>query len=230
MNKIFLFFYNLFENYIHLHRIKVFLTKNVFLKDPIIFDIGSHKGKVVNLMNNLYKNALVYCFEPNELLNTNLKKIGENINVYNYAIGEKNEEKEIFINKIDLTNTLSQTNKNSLYLKIKNFISGKLNNTNNLKKVKVISLDNFCKINEIKKIDFLKIDVEGYEYKVLLGARDIIKNVKYVMLEVQKNDMYQDYSKENIENFLKKNNFILIKSFNFPLMFFKDCIYKKVKN
>jgi len=230
MNKIFLFFYNFFENYIHLHRIKVFLTKNVFLKDPIIFDIGSHKGKVVSLMNNLYKNALVYCFEPNELLNTNLKKIGENINVYNYAIGEKNEEKEIFINKIDLTNTLSQINKNSLYLKIKNFISGKLNNTNNLKKVKVISLDNFCKINEIKKIDFLKIDVEGYEYKVLLGAKNIIKNVNYVMLEVQKNDMYKDYSKENIENFLKKNNFILIKSFNFPFMFFKDCIYKKVKN
>jgi len=230
MNKIFLFFYNFFENYIHLHRIKVFLTKNVFLKDPIIFDIGSHKGKVVSLMNNLYKNALVYCFEPNELLNTNLKKIGENINVYNYAIGEKNEEKEIFINKIDLTNTLSQINKNSLYLKIKNFISGKLNNTNNLKKVKVISLDNFCKINEIKKIDFLKIDVEGYEYKVLLGAKDVIKNVNYVMLEVQKNDMYKDYSKENIENFLKKNNFILIKSFNFPFMFFKDCIYKKVKN
>jgi FkbM family methyltransferase len=230
MNKIFLFFYNLFENYIHLHRIKVFLTKNVFLKDPIIFDIGSHKGKVVSLMNNIYKNALVYCFEPNELLNTNLKKIGENINVYNYAIGEKNEEKEIFINKIDLTNTLSQINKNSLYLKIKNFISGKSNNTNNLKKVKVISLDNFCKINEIKKIDFLKIDVEGYEYKVLLGAKDVIKNVNYVMLEVQKNDMYKDYSKENIENFLKKNNFILIKSFNFPFMFFKDCIYKKVKN
>ena len=50
------------------------------------------------------------------------------------------------------------------------------------------------------------------------------------MLEVQKNDMYNDYSKENIENFLKKNNFILIKSFNFPFMFFKDCIYKKVKN
>ena len=230
MNKIFLFFYNFFENYIHLHKIKVFLTKNVFLKDPIIFDIGSHKGKVVSLLNNIYKNALFYCFEPNELLNTNLKKIGENINVYNYAIGEKNEEKEIFINKIDLTNTLSQINKNSLYLKIKNFISGKLNNTNNLKKVKVISLDNFCKINEIKKIDFLKIDVEGYEYKVLLGAKDIIKNVNYVMLEVQKNDMYKDYSKENIENFLKKNNFILIKSFNFPFMFFKDCIYKKVKN
>ena len=50
------------------------------------------------------------------------------------------------------------------------------------------------------------------------------------MLEVQKNDMYSEYSKEKIEDFLKKNNFILLKTFNFPFMFFKDCIYRKVQN
>ncbi len=230
MNKIFLFFYNLFENYIHLKKIKLFLSKNVTLKDPIIFDVGSHKGKLVSLMNNLYKNALVYCFEPNELFNKNLEKNGKNIYVHNYAVGEKTEEKNIIIHNIDLTNTLSQINENSFYLKIKNFISGKLNKNNNYKRVKVISLDDFCKTKEIKNIDFLKIDVEGYEYKVLLGAKDIIKNVKYIMIEIQKNDMYKNYSKENIENFLKENNFILIKSFNFPFMFFKDCIYKKINN
>ncbi len=230
MNRIFLFFYNLFENYIHLRKIKLFLSKNVVLKKPIIFDVGSHKGKLASLMNDLYKNSLVYCFEPNELLNNNLKKNGKNINVYNYAVGEKTEEKNIIIHKIDLTNTLSQINKNSFYLKIKNFISGKSNKNDNYKKVKVISLDDFCKTKEIKNIDFLKIDVEGYEYKVLLGAKNIIKNVKYIMIEIQKNDMYKDYSKENIENFLKENDFILIKSFNFPFMFFKDCIYKKINN
>ena len=230
MNRIFLFFYNLFENYIHLRKIKLFLSKNVVLNKPIIFDVGSHKGKLASLMNDLYKNSLVYCFEPNELLNNNLKKNGENIYVYNYAVGEKTEEKNIIIHKIDLTNTLSQINKNSFYLKIKNFISGKSNKNDNYKKVKVISLDDFCKTKEIKNIDFLKIDVEGYEYKVLLGAKHIIKNVKYIMIEIQKNDMYKDYSKENIENFLKENDFILIKSFNFPFMFFKDCIYKKINN
>ena len=229
MNKIFLFFYNLFENYIHLMKIKLFLSKNVILEDPIIFDVGSHKGKLVSLMNNLYKNALVYCFEPYELFNKDLKKNGKNIFVHNYAVGEKTEEKNIITHKIDLTNTLSQINENSFYLKIKNFISGKLNK-NNYKRVKVISLDDFCRSKEIKNIDFLKIDVEGYEYKVLLGAKDIIKNVKYIMIEIQKNDMYKDYSKENIENFLKENDFILIKSFNFPFMFFKDCIYKKINN
>ena len=115
-------------------------------------------------------------------------------------------------------------------MKIKNFVVTKSEEKVVYKKIKVISLKNFCKIQKIKRIDFLKVDVEGYEYEVLKGAKEIIKNVKFIMLEVQKNDMYANYSKNKIENFLKKNNFILIKSFDFPLMFFKDCIYKKIEN
>ena len=95
------------------------------------------------------------------------------------------------------------------------------------KKVKVVTLDNFCKSKKINKIDFLKIDVEGFEYMVLLGSKNIIKNVKYIMIEIQKNDMYTNYSKNKIENFLKKNKFKLIKKFKFPFMFFQDCIYKR---
>jgi len=75
-------------------------------------------------------------------------------------------------------------------------------------------------------IEMIKIDVEGYEHMVLLGSSKIIKNVSYIMIEIQKNDMYLDYSRKKIEKFLRKNNFKLIKKFNFPFMFFQDCIYK----
>ena len=230
MKNLFLFFYNFFENYIHLKRIKGFLSKKVELNDPIIFDVGSHKGKLAKLMYDLYKNAVIYCFEPNKSMNDDLKKIGNNIKVYNCALGEKNEEKQILINKIDLTNTLSKINENSLYLKIKNFILAKSKKDNVYETIQVISLENFCIEKKIKDIDFLKLDVEGYEYNVLLGAKNIIKNVKFVMLEVQKNNMYYEYSKKNIEDFLKENNFILIKTFKFPFMFFEDRIYKRVQN
>ena len=230
MKTLFLYFYNLIEDNFHLWRIKRFLSRHIFLKDPIIFDIGSHRGKLTKLMNELYANSSMYCFEPNESMNLSLQKIGKNVKVFNYAVGEKNGEEKILINKIDLTHTLSKINKNSQYLKIKNFIIGKSEEKIVYKKIKVVSLTNFCKTNKIKRIDFLKVDVEGYEYEVLKGAKDIIKNVRFIMLEVQKNDMYADYSKSEIENFLKKNNFVLIKSFNFPLMFFKDCIYKRVEN
>ena len=227
MKKLFLLFYNLVENYVHLRRIKVFLSKNVLLKKPIIFDVGSHKGKIAKLLNYLYKNASIYCFEPNRTMNKSLKKIGKNITICNYAVGDKKQDKKISINNIDLTNTLSQINENSFYLKIKNLIVNKSKKKIIYKKVKVISLKSFCRNKKIKHIDFLKIDVEGYEHKVLLGAKDIIKNIKFIMIEMQKNDMYKNYSKKEIENFLKRNNFRLIKRFNFPFMFFEDRIYKK---
>lgn len=228
MKKLFLLFYNFIENYVHLRRIKKFLMNNIFFKNPVIFDIGSHQGKIATLMNHIYKNAKIYCFEPNKFMNKNLKKIGKNIRICNYAIGDKVANKKITINKIDLTNTLSQINNKSLYLKIKNFIINKSKKKDEYKKIKMVSLKYFCKKNKIKHIDFLKIDVEGYEYKVLLGAKEIINKVKYIMIEVQKNDMYKGYSAKKIENYLRKHNFKLIKKFNFPFMFFQDKIYKKI--
>jgi len=229
MKNLFLLFYNFFEDYIHLRRIKIFLSRKVFLKEPIIFDVGSHEGKLVKLMNNLYENATIYCFEPNKSMNGKLKKVGKNVKVYNYALGSRNEEKNFLINQIDLTNTLSKINKDSIYLKFKNLIINKSIKDKNYKKIKVISLKHFCDTKKIKYIDFLKIDVEGFEYNVLLGAKHIIKNVKFIMLEIQKNNMYSGYSKKKIEKILKKNKFKLVKSFKFPFMFFEDRIYKREK-
>ena len=127
---------------------------------------------------------------------------------------------------VDLTNSLSKLNTKSIYLKSKNFI---LKNEENppSKKINVKTLDSLCNEKKINKIDILKIDVEGHEYDVLLGSKKIIKNVNVILIEIQKNKMYKNYSQKKIYKFLKKNNFELIHSFNFPLMFFKDCVFKK---
>jgi FkbM family methyltransferase len=227
MKIIFISFYNFFENFFHLIRIKRFIKKNIHLTNPTIFDIGAHKGKLSKMFNEVYEECSIYCFEPNIYLHKHIRRISENIKIYDYAVGDKLEEKEFFLNNIDLTSSLSKLNKKSFYLKIKKlFIDAPL--INSKKKIKVVTLDKFCKSKNIKEIDFLKIDVEGYELMVLKGAKEIINNVKYVMIEIQKNDMYQEYSREKIKDFLLKNNFRLIKKFNFPFMFFQDCLYKKL--
>tara|TARA_B100000787_G_C16166821_1_gene284335 strand:- start:54 stop:752 length:699 start_codon:yes stop_codon:yes gene_type:complete len=230
MKYIFLIFYNFWENFFHLPRIKKFIKKNIFLKKPIIFDVGSHEGKVTKLFFNLYRNAKIYCFEPNKLLVQKIKKnnIKKNIIICNYALGDQNGKEIININNLNLTSSLSKLNSYSFYLKIKKLILGK-NISSYSQKINVIKLDKFCEIKKIKKIDLIKIDVEGYEYKVLLGAKKTIHNIHYVMIEVQKNNMYKDYSKKKIEKFLKKNNFILLKKFNFPFMFFQDRLYENTK-
>ena len=133
---------------------------------------------MTNLFLKIYKNANFYCFEPNKIFNSKIRKLSKKIRLFNYALGEKTEVKKLFLNNIDLTNSLSIINNNSFYLKIKNLII-KNQNKKVTKNIKVISLKNFCNKYKIKKIDLLKIDVEGYEYKVLLGATLSLKILLY---------------------------------------------------
>ena len=97
MKNLFLLFYNFFEDHIHLPRIKKFLNNNVILDRPIIIDIGSHKGKFIKLFNDLYKNATIFCFEPNNTLNKNLKDLEKNIKIFNFALGDKLEKKNYIL-------------------------------------------------------------------------------------------------------------------------------------
>jgi FkbM family methyltransferase len=56
-------------------------------------------------------------------------------------------------------------------------------NNNIMHQGKVKRADNYITENQIQKIDFLKIDVEGYELKVLQGFGDKIELVNYIQFE-----------------------------------------------
>jgi FkbM family methyltransferase len=80
------------------------------------------------------------------------------------------------------------------------------------------TLDNICKG---KKISFMHIDVEGYEYKTLLGSKNILKKCKYLLIELDNvnkersqekqfliNNNYKDTKKGTKENFLYINTLL----------------------
>ena len=51
----------------------------------------------------------------------------------------------------------------------------KKNDDENIKTVDVISIDEYCEKNRIKRINLLKIDTQGSEAEVLRGAKEFIK-------------------------------------------------------
>ena len=70
--------------------------------------------------------------------------------------------------------------------------SWKLNEENNqhryhkgklksIQKASTITLRNFIKKNKIKKIDFIKLDVDGYELDVLRSGKDFLKKYKPII-------------------------------------------------
>ena len=70
------------------------------------------------------------------------------------------------------------------------------------------TLDNYLLKKKIDKVDILKIDTEGHEYKVLLGALKSLKKIKYIYFEHHYNNMVKkNYNFRDINTLLKKNEF-----------------------
>ena len=86
---------------------------------------------------------------------------------------------------------------------------------------------NFINKKKIDKIDLLKIDTEGYEFKIIKGLGESISKIKVIHLEHHFDDMIiKNYKLSDIHNYLKRNNFIKI--FKIKMKFRKsfEYIYK----
>jgi len=82
-----------------------------------------------------------------------------------------------------------------------------------IKKVKISKLDTLLKDkNRLGRIG-IKIDTEGYELEVILGAAEILKYTKFVIAEVRHNheSLLGVYQLHEFMNAMSKNNFTLSK-------------------
>ena len=223
-----LFLVDLLRNYIHQPRI---LHSLIQLNIKVAFDVGSHKGETIEYFQKINGINKIHSFEPQVLIYNKLVEkynFNNKIVLNNLALGSNFEEKNFFINSLSSTSSFSSINKDSLWFKIKKIILNEKDPIKDSIILQTSTIDNYVKNKNINVIDLLKIDTEGYELEVLKGAQKTIDNkkVNYILIEIHFSKMYKDYSKNKIENFLKKNNFTLLKSFQFPFHTFQDNLYK----
>ena len=197
----------------------------------VAFDVGAYEGETLEYLLKIKSIDKIYSFEPQILsYNKMIKKYDFNnrIILNNLALSNNSEDKVFFINTLTSTSSFSHLDDNSLWLKIKNTILNEKNSIKNSIILKTSTIDSYVNENDIDKIDLLKIDTEGHEFQVLMGAKKTINENKigYILIEIHSSKMYKNYSKSKIEEFLKKNNFTLLKSFKFPLHPFVDNLYK----
>ena len=88
------------------------------------------------------------------------------------------------------------------------------------------TLDNFFKENKISSVDLIKIDTEGYEYFVLKGLVENFYKVKFIIFEHHYDNMLvKNYTFLNINELLKKNNFVKIYKSKMPFRKTFEYIY-----
>lgn len=147
-----------------LHMDEVLCLKSFFPKNAVVIDVGANIGRWSLLSAKLFQTKKIYSFEPfletyhrlrkNISLNSSL-----NIETFNLALNNKSE----------LVTMATASEKNSGM----NFISN--TKSNSINQVESVTLDFFIQSHDIKKIDLMKIDVEGFEMNVLKGAQQMIQ-------------------------------------------------------
>ena len=214
------------------------IYKMFFKDDLMIFDVGANKGQSIERFKKIFPLSTIHAFEPIKKEYDSIKNYYEKqkeIFINNYALGENEYEKELNLSKRTGVSSFNNFNLEHEWIKtrsrqyntdIKGFLDGK-------EKVKVETLDNYCKKKSIKKIDILKIDTQGYEEKILFGAKNLIdsNSIKAIELEIIFDDTYDKYlSFSDIEKFLLPNfRFSGIKNYNQNLFeginFFAEVLY-----
>jgi FkbM family methyltransferase len=232
VNKFIEFVINLLNLY-HFYRINNYLIN---LKLNNFIDIGAHKGEFFEYFvkrNKFIKKVIL--IEPQKDKIINLLKINKELNqkaiIKNIAIGKKNKQQKLFINSLSSSSTIKTYYNKSFWLRLKKLISLfslKSETLNRQEFVTVKTLDQVLKNLNFNKIDFVKIDVEGSEYEVLLSGKKSLNNINYILIEKQFTRLYKGYSFQKIEKLLIKKNFLLIKKFKFIIPFFEDRLYKKI--
>jgi len=149
-------------------------------QSPVIFDVGANVGDISILYRNLFPEAKIYSFEPSPDSFSVLKeKVSEDneIYVFPYAIAEDSGKSILHQNSQPSTNSLLPTHSDGV-----SYWGDGLLETQNTVEVSTVSIDDFCKENSIDHIDILKLDIQGFEYPALLGARNMLQGKKISLI------------------------------------------------
>ena len=166
------------------HVVRDVLKQRLRKPDPIFFDVGANLGNYSAELRSHFPGAQLYAIEPNphtfKTLSARLQSAKDHC--FCVAFGDAVESRPIYTYDRELNSSHSSILK-EVFLDIhrnKNISSFDIHLTR---------LDDFCEANQIERIDFLKIDTEGYELNVLKGAERMLRENRIAMIQFEFNSM-----------------------------------------
>jgi FkbM family methyltransferase len=202
-------------------RVDTFSTKepetlswiNKFEQNTIFWDIGANIG-LYSIYAAKISKSKVFAFEPSvfnlEILarNVYLNKLSSTISIIPLPLNDLISFSNMKLTSTEWGGALSTFDKNFGW-------NGK--NINQIFEYNIlgVTMNDAHNLFKVPYPDYIKIDVDGLEHYILNGGKDVIKNCKEILIEI--NDDFYDQANE-CEEILKNLNFELSEKKNSELI------------
>jgi FkbM family methyltransferase len=151
------------------------LLQNLLVPNgSVIIDVGANFGWYSCILAKKFPTAELYAFEPEADAFTMLgKNVSENnlpnVRMFKHALGSSSGILKLYVSASENTGTHSAV---------------RLENSSHMVEVDVVPLDH---VISAEGVALMKIDAEGSEYSILLGAESTLRRTRVVMLEFTPN-------------------------------------------
>jgi FkbM family methyltransferase len=170
------------------------LPKILAKPNPVVFELGANHGqdteKIIKYCKGDYK---YYAFEPDPRTVAVMKEKGlhNKVEIIECAVSALDD-------KVKLYQFYDKVNPNDFWGTGPTSIMRPCTHEKRLPHlshksdlyVPTITLDNFCQERNIKKIDFMWVDIQGSEYNMIMGAKKTLKNTDWLFMEAVKDARY----------------------------------------
>lgn len=180
-----------------------------------VIDVGASIGDTSENFCNIFPNALVHAFEPyppfQEFIRQKSVK-NSRIKLVPFAMAKTSGDVVMHINQSEGTNSLLKPN-----IQGQDSVYGELLKGKGTIKIKATSLDDWIRKAGVKKVDILKLDIQGFELEALRGAEASLGNrqIMSIFCEVMFNKFYQAQAPwEELVSEISKHGFFLYNFFN----------------
>ena len=169
------------------------LQKKYNCKFNGVLHIGAHEGQEYSSYAKMGLETMIFVEPLPHVYSKLIKNVGENCKCINAALGNRVGEVEMYVDEAN-TGGSSSVLKPKMHLDQYPHITFPQKITVPITKVDLL---------DISKCNFVNIDVQGYELEVLKGAENYMRSVDYVMLEVNRDEVYENCAKvDQIDEFL----------------------------
>jgi FkbM family methyltransferase len=152
--------------------------------NPVVLDVGANRGNYAAKVMTAIAGATLYAFEPHPETYRTLAGLADRLKFHAFNLGLGAEPGSLKL--YDRPAGGAGTEHASLYREV---IEGIHRLPAQEVEVVVTTIDAFLAEQGVERVTLLKIDTEGHEYQVLLGARNLLERGAVDLIQIEFNEM-----------------------------------------